>query len=45
MKRLYFVTFFLITLVSCGDENDCCPTEPIEDDVVIPLSVYEKVYV
>ncbi len=36
--------FFLITIVSCSDEKDCCPTEPIEDDIVIPLSIYEKVY-
>ena len=44
MKRFYFFMFFLITIVSCSDEKDCCPTEPIEDDNVIPLSIYEKVY-
>ena len=44
MKRFYFFMFFLITIVSCSDEKDCCPTGPIEDDVVIPLSIYEKVY-
>ena len=44
MREFYLILFSLSVLISCGDENDCCPNEPVDDNVAIPLSVYEKVY-
>ena len=44
MKNLCLTLFFLFFISSCNDNNDCCPDLPENDDVIIPLSVYEKVY-
>ena len=44
MRNFYFILLSLFVLISCSDENDCCPNEPADDNVAIPLSVYEKVY-
>ena len=46
MKNFYYIFLSLLLVTACGDaENDSAPdTDSVNDDVVIPLSVYQKVY-
>ena len=36
--------FFIFLFVACDAPKDVPSSEPVADDVVIPLSIYEKVY-
>ena len=44
MRKLYFIVLLFLITTSCQDENDCCPNEPSDNDVTIPLSLYQKIY-
>ena len=44
MRKLYFIVLLFLITTSCQDENDCCPNEPSDNDVTIPISLYQKIY-
>ena len=46
MKNFYYIFLSLLLVTACGDaENDSAPdTDSVNNDVVIPLSIYQKVY-
>ena len=44
MRKLYFIVLLFLITTSCKDDNDCCPNEPVNNDITIPLSIYQKIY-
>ena len=44
MKSLWQLFFIFLILISCQDDKDCCPSGPDDNDVTIPLSLYQKIY-
>ncbi len=44
MKSLWHLVFIFLILISCQDDKDCCPSGPDDNEVTIPLSLYQKIY-
>ena len=44
MKSLWQLFFIFFILIACQDDKDCCPSGPDDNDVTIPLSLYQKIY-
>ena len=44
MRKLSFIVLLFLITTSCKDDNDCCPNEPVDNDITIPLSIYQKIY-
>ena len=44
MKSLWQLVFIFLILISCQDDKDCCPSGSDDNEVTIPLSLYQKIY-